>query len=111
MSSKKVSATEAKSRFGALLREAQQTDGEIVIASRGRPQAVLISYDRYMELQTLAEEARRRRLLERLEALGRRIQEEGKPVSLEEAEVLAERFGEEFVEDLIAEGRIRYQGR
>ncbi len=108
---KTVSATEAKARLGALLQQAAEEDEAIVIASRGKPRAVLLSFDRYSQMQAIVEETRRRQLLDRLEALGRRLQESGHSLSPEEVERLAERFGREFVEELIASGRIRYKGQ
>lgn len=42
-----VSATEAKNRFGAMLREVTRTGGPLVITRVGRPVAVILSLASY----------------------------------------------------------------
>ncbi len=108
---KTVSATEAKARLGALMQQTAEEDEPIVIVTRGKPKAVLLSYEKYSEMQAVAEEARRQQLLERLDALGQRLQAGEHRLSPEEAEQLAERFGREFVEELIASGKVQYKGQ
>ncbi|MEZ4862063.1 MAG: type II toxin-antitoxin system Phd/YefM family antitoxin [Caldilineaceae bacterium] len=62
-----VSASEAKSRFGSVLKQAQQE--EIIIKVHGEPEAVLISYKEYQQYEGLKEMNRRRETLEALQAL------------------------------------------
>jgi prevent-host-death family protein len=64
-----VSATEAKVRLGSIIEWAIRESDDVVIESRGRPTAVLISYGEYESIQQLRERARRREALERLESL------------------------------------------
>jgi len=106
---KTVSATEAKARLGALLSQAAQKE-TIIIAMRGKPKAVIISFEEYTRMKQLEKEALRRERLARLEALGQRIRSRGLELTEEEAEKLADRFSRETVEELIASGRVRYQG-
>ena len=44
---RKFSATEAKNRFGAVLREVALTGGPVLIERDGRPAAVVMSLDAY----------------------------------------------------------------
>ncbi len=106
---KTVSATEAKARLGALLSQAAQKE-TIIIAMRGKPKAVILSFEEYTRMKRLEEEARRRERLARLEALGKKIRSRGVELTEEEAEELAERFSRETIEELIASGHVRYQG-
>lgn len=50
MGTRTVSATEAKNRFGRVLKEVAQTDGPIYIERDGQPVAVMISVRAYEQL-------------------------------------------------------------
>ena len=50
MPTKTVSATDAKNRFGGVLREVNQTDEPIVVEKDGKPVAVILSMDAYKRL-------------------------------------------------------------
>jgi prevent-host-death family protein len=51
MGTKTVSATDAKNRFGGMLREVNQTGEPIVVARDGKPVAVILSIEAYEKLQ------------------------------------------------------------
>jgi prevent-host-death family protein len=42
-----VSATEAKNRFGAILKRVARTGGPVVVERDGRPVAILLSFEAY----------------------------------------------------------------
>ena len=50
MLTKTVSATNAKNRFGGVLREVNQTDEPIIVERDGKPVAVILSMDAYQRL-------------------------------------------------------------
>ncbi|MCA9901332.1 MAG: type II toxin-antitoxin system Phd/YefM family antitoxin [Ardenticatenaceae bacterium] len=50
MQPKTVSATDAKNRFGGVLREVNQTDEPIVVERDGKPVAVILSMEAYERL-------------------------------------------------------------
>ena len=50
MRPKTVSATDAKNRFGGMLREVNQTDEPIVVERDGKPVAVILTMDAYERL-------------------------------------------------------------
>lgn len=62
-----VSASEAKSRFGSILKQAQQE--QVIIEVHGEPEAVLISYEEYQLTEALKEKNRRREALEAFQSL------------------------------------------
>ncbi len=64
---KSVTATEAKSRFGTLLKWVKEK--EVIIRVHGEPEAVLISYEDYRQLEEMRERERRRVALEALRQL------------------------------------------
>lgn len=64
---KTVSASEAKSRFGSMLKQAKQE--EVIIEVHGEPEAVLISYKDYQQYEGLKELNRRQEALKALRAL------------------------------------------
>ncbi|MCL4869856.1 MAG: type II toxin-antitoxin system prevent-host-death family antitoxin [Anaerolineae bacterium] len=54
MITKTVSATEAKNRFGAVLREIKRSGGPIVVQRDGEPVAIILSVTEYQTLQKTA---------------------------------------------------------
>jgi prevent-host-death family protein len=72
---KTVSATEAKSRFGAMVKWAVENQDDVIVRQYGDPTAVLISYAEYERLVAWREQERRNEAFEQLEAIRRRIQE------------------------------------
>ena len=50
MEIKTVSATEAKNRFGGVLREVSRTDEPILVERDGKPVAVILSFEAYERL-------------------------------------------------------------
>lgn len=51
MGSRTVTATDAKNRFGGVLREVNQTGEPIVVERDGKPVAVILSIEAYKSLQ------------------------------------------------------------
>ncbi len=107
---KVVSATEAKVRLGAMMDWVVEHEDEVIIETRGRPRAVLISFEEYQRVQQLQEMARRQAALERLEALAEHVGARNRDLDQEEAEALADRFSREVIEEMINKGKIRYKG-
>ncbi len=68
-----VSASEAKSRFGAILAWATKNNNEVVIRVYGEPKGVVMSYEEYERVQELREQERKRKIWEELEALRRKV--------------------------------------
>ena len=105
---KTVSATEAKIHLGTLL-EWTSTRDEVIIESRGRPRAVLISVEQYDELRRLREEERRRDALARLDALAESLRDANRDLSEEEALRLADQGVRDAIGAMEARGEIRFR--
>lgn len=107
---KRVSATEAKINLGAMMEWAVEEADEVIIESRGRPKAVLVSYPVYQEVQRIQEAIRREQVLAQMETLAATVQARNQDLSPTEAEATADRFVREVVREMIADGQIAYRG-
>jgi prevent-host-death family protein len=105
---KTVTATEAKNRLGALLKEISQSNETVLIENRGTTQAVLISEDVYRSFLVLEWEQRRAEAIRRLEEIEAEVGARGDELTEEEAmelavqavrEVRAEKAIEQLKED------------
>ena len=107
---KTVTASEAKNRLGSLMQWAVKNRDEVVIESRGEPTVVIMPYREYETVTDLREKDRRARVLAQLEGLRKRVQARNEDLSENDADDLADRFAREAVEDLVAEGKVRFSG-
>lgn len=105
-----VSTTEAKTQRSALMRAVEDDGDEIIVEDHGRPRVAFVSMQRYEELLAWRDHQRRQQALADLRALQKRIgeREANRNLTLEEAEALADRFVSEVVEEMFAEGKLRY---
>jgi prevent-host-death family protein len=104
-----VSATEAKNKLGSLIGWVADTRDEVIVESHGQPTAVLISVSAYEEMQALRAEARRARLLQRMRALRKESLARNPDLSPEAGDALAELAARDLVDDLIEEGKVRFE--
>ena len=104
-----ISATEAKAKLSALIEWAVTNQDEVIVQSRGNPRAVIISYDAYEQFKSLQELARRKEALAELEALATKIQGRNQDLTEEGAEGLADQFTREVIDEMVREGKIKYQ--
>ena len=82
-----VSASEAKSRFGSMLKQAQQE--QVIIKVHGEPEAVLISFTEYKLLEGLKEQNRRREAWAAFQSLSKKIASRSPDLTEKEAYELA----------------------
>lgn len=107
---KTISASEAKNKLGAAIEWAVENQDEVIVESRGKPKAVIMPFDGYEEYQTLREQARRRAVLARLEQLAETTRARNQDLeNAAEADTLADQLSREVIEDMIAEGKIKYE--
>ena len=104
-----ISATEAKTQLGAMIEWTREHADEVIIESRGKPRAVLISYAEFEAMQRLREAERRRKALEQLEALAQRVAARNQDLTEEAADELADRFARDAFSDMVHEGKIQHQ--
>ena len=103
-----VSTTDAKNQLSALMRDVEQGGDTVVVEDHGRPRVAIISMSDYEDLEVWREQERRKQILAEMRALQREVGERNRDLSIEEAEALAERFVSEVVEEMFAEGKLRY---
>lgn len=104
-----VSTTEAKAQLSGLMEWTLMNDDAVVVESHGNPKAALISFALYEQFQVWREQQKQRVALAELAALAEFIQTRNRNLSDAEADNLANRFGREVVEEMIAEGKIQYR--
>ena len=106
-----VSASEAKTRFGEIMAWARENQDDVIVESRGRPNVVVISFEEYQRVVDLREKARREEILNRLERLSERVRARNQDLSEKEALALGDRFTREVIDEMIQEGKIKYEGK
>lgn len=104
-----VSALEAKNRLGALLGYVADEGDEVIVESRGKPKAVLMSYAAFEEVQELREAKRRADALARLRALQERVSARNGELALEQAEAIAEELSQEALRRMAARGDTAFE--
>jgi prevent-host-death family protein len=102
-----VSATEAKNKFGAILKHLESTDEDVIIENRGVPTAVVVSIDRFREIEEIEERAKRQRALEEFRKLRAEIARQNEDLSTEEAQEFAKQLSDEIMENVIAKHRVK----
>jgi len=105
---KTVSASDAKTRFGEMIAWAGENQDDVIIESRGRPKAVIISFKEYQNVLEQRERARREEILNQLEQLRSKVSSCNQDLSEEDALALGDRFTREVIDEMIAEGKIKY---
>ncbi|GAB6062546.1 type II toxin-antitoxin system Phd/YefM family antitoxin [Deferrisoma palaeochoriense] len=105
-----VSATAAKIRFGELLRWVSEHREGVVIERRGRPRAVLLSFEEYQELKRARDHVERHRALEELRALADAAGSRTVDLSPEDRNRLADDLVREAVSRLEEKGKVRFRG-
>jgi prevent-host-death family protein len=110
MTLKTMSSNEAKQNWGAVMKTAREADGTVVVESHGKPQVAVISFERYQELRALEARAEQEADLRWLREFEASYDGRNDDLTVEQIEELADRFSREFVDDLVAEGKIRFEG-
>lgn len=104
-----LSASEAKRRLGEVISTVADDGAEVIVENHGRPRAAIIPIDAYEQYQHLREKARRAAAFEEIQQIRERVRQRNQDLTQEQAETLANRFVREVVEDMVAEGKIRFQ--
>jgi prevent-host-death family protein len=102
---KTISSTELQAKFGTSVEWVLSNKAELVVESRGVPTIVIVPYVQYEQTKQL----RRRQALAKLERLREKVSARFRDLTEEQRAELANRFSREFVQDLVAEGKVRFQ--
>ena len=97
---KTVSSTEAKARFGALLKWANKSNGTVIVKRYGKPVAVILSYAEYEEFEQIVKHENKRRALEALKALRDEARLQNPDLTAEDAYRLAG-FSDEVIQETL----------
>lgn len=104
-----VSATMAKSNFGALVESVSHGEGQIVVENRGEPVAAIISIAALKDYEELRVQRRRAEALARLKTLRERVSARNADLTEEEAKAFIKQIVDETMKSMVAKGIIRYQ--
>ena len=110
MALKTMSSNEARQRWGDVMRTVASPDDAVIVEAHGKPKAVVISIERFEKLRELEAIARREANIRWLREFEASYDGRNDDLTEEQIEELANRFADEFVEDLVAEGKIRFEG-
>ena len=105
---KKISATDAKNKLGTILDWVGSGDEAVVIERYGRPEAVVIGYERYEMMQAMLRKDRTEKTWRDLEKRAIAIRERNQDLSEEEVESIADEISRETIARLIAERKAEY---
>ncbi len=104
----RVSISEAKARLSRLVEQTADENEQIVIESHGKPKVALIPYADFEQFSIWQETQRRRQALDDLQQLARRVAAKNQDLSVSAGETLADRFTRDVIEEMIAEGKVKY---
>ena len=96
-----ISSSDAKSRFGEVLKWASEGQEEVVVKLYGEPTAVVISMATYQQFEEMRKQERKRRALRDLEQLRHEISAQFDELSIEERYRLAG-MSEEVIRETVA---------
>ena len=96
MGTRTVSATEAKNRFGAVVKSAREADDVVLVENHGEPYVFMLPPAEFKRLQDADRELQRKNRLERLEEIMQRQAELNQDLSAEAADELAVRAVREY---------------
>lgn len=95
-----VSSSEAKARFGELVKWTTENQDKVIVKLYGEPAAVIMSYAEYEEVEKLRKRELKRKTLEALDALRQEARRQNPDLSAEEAYRLAG-FSEEVIQETL----------
>ena len=104
-----VSASQAKTRFGSIIKWAIEAQDNVIIECYGQPKAVIVPFEAYQQMIELQEKARREKALARLERLREEVRAGNRDLTEEQADSLADRFSREVVGEMADEDKISYE--
>lgn len=105
---KVIGATELKNKAGAVLDWADKTHTDLVIESRGKPKAVIMSYQDYKRVQQLRKQEERRQAFAEWEQLSQEVQAQNPGFTDEEVDQMAIDVSKELTKDVIKKRQTVY---
>lgn len=106
--SKTVSATTAKSNFGALV-ESVEGGEQVIVENRGEPVAAIVSIADFADLERLRREERRRLAIAEIKRIRAEVQAQNADLTEDEAEDFIQRLIDATMDSMIAKGIVRFK--
>jgi prevent-host-death family protein len=106
---KSMSSNEVKQRWGSVMSTVDVPEDAVIVESHGKPKAAVISFERFEKLRELERKDQRDRAMQTLREIEARYEGRNDDLTAEQIEALADRFSREFVEELVAEGKIVFE--
>ncbi len=107
--SERLTASEAKQKFGAVM-NAVGRNTEVIVESHGAPKAVVLSFGTYTNLLSLVEKSQRAESLKRLREIRDSIRKDNPSLSKKAIDTAADDVSRETIRRLIQNHRVRYEG-
>jgi prevent-host-death family protein len=104
-----VSTREARDTLSSIIGWVRENADEVIVESHGQPTAVIMSFTEYERIQAVREQQRRQEALEGLRRLRDEVSARNRDLTEAQADALADRFTREVIDDMAAEGRIRFE--
>jgi len=104
-----VRADEAATQLPALLDDVAAHGAEVILDRGEQPAAVLIPFAAYEEIRAWRRTRRREAGAARLRALRAEVLARNPDITAEDADGIASRFIHEIVDEMAAEGRLRFE--
>jgi len=101
---KTVSSSEAKSKFGEIVKWSTENKDEVIVKLYGEPAVVIMPYAEYEEVKKLRKREQKRKVLNSLEALRKEVQRQNPEMTAAEAYRLAS-FSKELIEETLKADR------
>lgn len=108
---KTVSATNAKNRLGALIKDVAGGNGAVTIAHHGRPWVVVVSAEEWAEVSEMRDRLRREEAWRQLMKIAAEVSQRNADLSPEEADALADEIADDAMTRVVARARLRWAER
>jgi prevent-host-death family protein len=105
---KKVSISEAREQFSAVVKLAKQGKDDVVIQNRGQPEAVIISYSDYEMLLQARENERVKKAIQALQQIADEVGDSTQ-MTKQEADRLADEITREAVDNMVEKGIVSFR--
>jgi len=105
---KTVTATEAKTRFGAMVSWALEEKDDVIVESHGVPKVAIVPYEEYAQIQSWREKERRKRAIAEIEKLRKSVRARNQDLTEEQAIALADRLVRDTIDRMVEDGRVTF---
>lgn len=106
---KTASVSETRQQLSSFLNWIKDSREDVIIQNRGKAAAALIPFTDYELLQEARQRRRRQQAIEELERIALEVSERNKDMSREEAEKIADEITREAIDNLVKQGKVKFQ--